>query len=27
VDSYPALSAAGDLLVGSDNGDLYAIGP
>jgi outer membrane protein assembly factor BamB len=27
VDSYPALSAAGDLLIGSDNGYLYAIGP
>jgi outer membrane protein assembly factor BamB len=26
VDSYPALSAAGDLLIGSDNGYLYAIG-
>jgi outer membrane protein assembly factor BamB len=27
VDSYPALSAAGDLLIGSDNGFLYSIGP
>ena len=27
VDSYPALSASGDLLIGSDNGYLYAIGP
>ncbi len=27
VDSYPALSAAGDLLIGSGSGYLYAIGP
>ncbi len=26
VDSYPALSATGDLLIGSDNGYLYSIG-
>lgn len=26
VDSYPALSAMGDLLIGSDNGYLYSIG-
>ena len=26
VDSYPALSAAGDLLIGSDRGYLYSIG-
>jgi outer membrane protein assembly factor BamB len=26
VDSYPALSASGDLLIGSDNGYLYSIG-
>ena len=27
VNSYPALTATGNLLIGSDNGDLYAIGP
>ena len=27
VDSYPALTATGDLLIGSDEGDLYAGGP
>jgi len=27
VDSYPALSAGGDLLIGSDNGFFYSIGP
>lgn len=26
VDSYPALTSAGTLLIGSDNGNLYAIG-
>ena len=26
VDSYPALSATGDLVIGSDNGYLYSIG-